>query len=203
MIDIETLALSPNAAVLQIGAAAWKFDEDGTAEESTEVEDTVFRVFDGSLNLHEQIKLGREINADTLGFHLSLGAECLKESVTCKARLTSSLFSFTQLFKDLDDYVVLSRGSAFDFPILESLMRQVDTPVPWKYNQVWDHRTIVNLMGDPHLPRPANQIKHDGYWDARFQLKQLITILGKMSNSEESPVRASAKLNLSRQKNLI
>jgi len=204
MLDSETLAIATDAAVLQIGAAAWRFREPAEEIENPQVEDTAFRSFDEPLNLQAQIDLGRTLNADTIGFHLRLGADCLKKSINCSEPLAETLIAFANFFNDLDDYAVLARGVAFDMPIIESLMVKVGIQVPWKYNQVWDHRTIVNLMGDPGIKRPETYVNHDGYWDARFQLRQLIGVFEKMGAAEEpaTPTNATRPLNLNPQREL-
>lgn len=199
MIDLETLAVHMNAAVLQIGVAAWQFDGEGA-----EIEDSPFRVFNEYLPLQPQIDLGRIIQAGTIKFHIDLGFNCLVRSITSDNGLVETLHTFAGFFDDLEDYAVISRGAAFDFPIIESLMTLVGVKVPWKYNQVWDHRTVMNLVGDPGIARPTHFVNHDGYWDARFQLRQLIAIFEKMGGeSEDSPPihgTTTAKLNLNPQR---
>jgi hypothetical protein len=204
MIDLETLALVPQACVLQIGASAWRFQDDNDTAVDDPVEDTAFRALDEYVNLQAQIDLGRIINAKTIGFHLGLGSHILERSINCELSLKETLTRFSAFFFDLDDFVVLSRGAAFDFPIIESLMATVGIACPWKYNQVWDHRTIVNLLGDPGLERPKTYTNHDGYWDARFQLRQLVAMFEKMGRGHDDPqpnsVEPTAKLNLQPQK---
>jgi hypothetical protein len=206
MIDTETLALDPRAVVLQIGAAAWMFEDgqkpDNESDDLTVVEDTAFRVFNESLNMAEQIKMDRSISADTMAFHLDLGGICLGKSAKCKTSLKETMAGFQQFFAGFDDFAILTRGIAFDIPKLESLFDEVGVSIPWKYNQVWDYRTIQNLLGDPKIERPSHYTNHDGYWDARFQLKQLIAIFGKMGTPEDAPTQVAAKLNLNPQKRM-
>lgn len=157
MIDIETAATSSDAVILQI--AAVKFDP-----KKPEI------AMDGKLwhlNIDEQTALGRIVCDDTMAWWASQGEEAI-ESVFGedleRVPLETAMDEFHKFIWGNWNY--WAQGPVFDFPIIESLLRQLNRPDPWSYQQVRDTRTLFKL-GIPY--EYDNPIKHNALSDCIAQ----------------------------------
>ena len=125
MLDIETLATSPDAVVLTFGAI--KFDP---FNPSIQMSDGIYF----RLDVDEQIDLGRRVDQGTVAWWGTQSAEVREEALGETDR--ASLEDFT---KALNKFVVgatriWAQGPVFDIVILENLYRQIGKPAPWQYN---------------------------------------------------------------------
>lgn len=157
MLDIETLATSPDAVVLTFGAI--KFDP---FNPSTPMSDGIyFRI-----NVDEQIDLGRRVDQGTVAWWGTQSAEVREEALGETDR--ASLEDFT---KALNKFVVgatriWAQGPVFDIVILENLYRQIGKPAPWQYYSIRDSRTLLKALGDD---RKGGALLHNALADAVSQ----------------------------------
>ena len=157
MLDIETLATSPDAAVLTFGAI--KFDP---FNPSIQMSDGIyFRI-----NVDEQIDLGRRVDEGTVAWWGTQSAEVREEALGETDRV--SIEDFT---KALNKFVVgatriWAQGPVFDIVILENLYRQIGKPAPWQYYSIRDSRTLLKALGDD---RKGGALLHNALADAVSQ----------------------------------
>ena len=157
MLDIETLATSPDAVVLTFGAI--KFDP---FNPSIQMSDGIyFRI-----NVDEQIDLGRRVDEGTVAWWGTQSAEVREEALGETDR--ASLEDFT---KALNKFVVgatriWAQGPVFDIVILENLYRQIGKPAPWQYYSIRDSRTLLKALGDD---RKGGTLLHNALADAVSQ----------------------------------
>ena len=157
MLDIETLATSPDAVVLTFGAI--KFDP---FNPSIQMSDGIyFRI-----NVDEQIALGRRVDEGTVAWWGTQSAEVREEALGETDR--ASLEDFT---KALNKFVVgatriWAQGPVFDIVILENLYRQIGKPAPWQYYSIRDSRTLLKALGDD---RKGGALLHNALADAVSQ----------------------------------
>ena len=157
MLDIETLATSPDAVVLTFGAI--KFDP---FNPSIQMSDGIyFRI-----NVDEQIDLGRRVDEGTVAWWGTQSAEVREEALGETDRV--SLEDFT---KALNKFVVgatriWAQGPVFDIVILENLYRQIGKPAPWQYYSIRDSRTLLKALGDD---RKGGALLHNALADAVSQ----------------------------------
>lgn len=157
MLDLETLATSPDAVVLTFGAI--KFDPFDTAKEMSD--GIYFRI-----NVDEQIALGRRVDQGTVDWWGTQSAEVREEALGETDRV--SIEDFT---KALNKFVVGStriwaQGPVFDIVILENLYRQIGKPAPWQYYSIRDSRTLLKALGDD---RKSGALLHNALADAVSQ----------------------------------
>lgn len=157
MLDLETLATSPDAVVLTFGAI--KFDPFDTAKEMSD--GIYFRI-----NVDEQIALGRRVDQGTVDWWGTQSAEVREEALGETDRV--SIEDFT---KALNKFVVGStriwaQGPVFDIVILENLYRQIGKPAPWQYYAIRDSRTLLKALGDD---RKSGALLHNALADAVSQ----------------------------------
>jgi hypothetical protein len=143
MLDLETLATSPDSVILTFGAV--KFDPFTTEQD-----------FDTGLyyriDVDEQIALGRQVDQGTVDWWGSQNEEVREEALGEHDRI--SLEQFTQ---SLNKFVVganriWAQGPVFDIVILENLYRQLGKPTPWPYYLIRDSRTLLKALGDTRSP---------------------------------------------------
>jgi hypothetical protein len=157
MLDLETLATSPDSVILTFGAI--KFDP---FDSSKEMKDGIyFRI-----NVDEQIALGRRVDEGTVAWWGTQSEEVREEALGETDRV--SLEDFT---KALNKFVnganrVWAQGPVFDIVILENLYRQMGKPAPWQYYTIRDSRTLLKALGDD---REGGALLHNALADAVSQ----------------------------------
>ena len=71
--------------------------------------------------------------------------------------------------------IIWAKGIDFDPPILADLYRRLELPIPWKYNNVRDFRTVKKIFDWISRPRSPNEM-HNALHDAQFQAEELLEI---------------------------
>ncbi len=157
MLDLETLATSPDAVVLTFGAI--KFDP---FDSSKPMDQGLYM----RVNVDEQIALGRRVDEGTVDWWGTQSEEVREEALGETDRV--SIEDFT---KALNKFVVgatriWAQGPVFDIVILENLYRQIGKPAPWQYYTIRDSRTLLKALGDD---RQGGALLHNALADAVSQ----------------------------------
>lgn len=158
MIDIETLATSPESVVLSVGGV--KFDPYTDKEP--------FKPVHYRLNINEQVELGREISEETLQWWGKQTPDIREAAFSDHDRIDLDVF-----FKSLNKWVsgcpeIWCQGPKFDMVILENLYKQKNHHTNWAFWQIRDSRTLFSIM--PSDPRKDIQTDlHNATADAYFQ----------------------------------
>lgn len=162
MIDLETLGVEPDSAVLTLGAI--KFDPFSDAEPH----DPLYL----KANLEEQTEVyGRSIDDNTLAWWAKQPQEIQDEAFGEDIERLNVQIILQKLNKWCValDYI-WCQGPTFDFVILQHLYKQAKKPVPWNYWQIRDSRTLFAMM--PVDPRKAIQESlHNALADCYYQAK--------------------------------
>lgn len=167
MIDMETLAVSPNAVVLSLGAV--HFDP-----YTTTISDEIYFKID----LDDQDKLGREIDPNTLDWWSKQDPAIMEEAFDPNGRLplVDAINQFHKFAWGCSAF--WSHGATFDLVIIENLYRQLGKPLPWQFWQLRDTRTLFDLGHDPEMPKES---KHDALADAIRQAIGVQNIYRKLN----------------------
>lgn len=157
MLDIETLATSPDSVVLTFGAI--KFDPFDATKEMT-------KGLYCRINVDEQIALGRNVDSGTVEWWGTQSEEVREEALGEHDRV--GLDEFT---RELNRFVVnanriWAQGPVFDIVILENLYRQLGKPTPWPYYTIRDSRTLLKALGDD---RAGGALLHNALADCVSQ----------------------------------
>jgi hypothetical protein len=144
MIDIETLSTKNNACILTIGAI--KFNRrNGTTkslEELTNEKKTFYvRIFRKSCLL-----LGMDIDVNTIEWWNTLPEEVRYDAIYNK----ENRMEIKQALRQLSEFLIgvnffWSQGS-FDYNVLENAYKVCNMPLPWKYWQLRDSRTMFDVF---------------------------------------------------------
>lgn len=157
MIDLETLGTNPDAPVISIGAVF--FDKKELKEE-----------FYATIDVKEQIALGRKVTGDTLQWWMSQD-DAAKNVFKEDARdVTTVLIEFIAFCKTHVPRA-WGNGSTFDISIMEDIFRQYDLTIPWQYFNVRDFRTFKQLFRKK-LERAGTH--HNALDDAKYQANYII-----------------------------
>ena len=152
MVDMETMAVSPNAVILTLGAV--HFNPYGTGYSDK----IYFRI-----NIDDQDALNREVDPSTLDWWSKQDPTIMEEAFSSDNRLPliDAIDQFHRFAWGCSAF--WAHGSCFDIVILENIYRQLGKPVPWNYWQIRDTRTLFDLGFDPDMPKGG---KHDALEDA-------------------------------------
>lgn len=166
MVDLETMAVSPRAVVLSLGAVHFNPYGNGYGDK------LYFKI-----DLDDQDKLGREIDPNTLDWWAKQDPAIMEEAFSPEGRisLADAMDQFHKFAWGCDCF--WSHGAGFDIVILENIMRQLGRSLPWNYWQIRDTRTIFDLGFDPDMPQGS---KHDALQDAIRQAVGVQNIYAKM-----------------------
>lgn len=171
MVDLETLAVTPEAVILSLGAC--HFDPMGNG-----VNDTLyFRI-----NFEQQETLKREVDPNTVEWWQKQDPEIIEEAFNPENRIDihDAVNQFHKFAWGCDAF--WSHGAPFDLVIIENLYRQLNKPLPWNFWQLRDTRTIFDLGLDPEMPKDN---KHNALQDAIRQAIGVQNIYTKLGLSKK------------------
>ena len=157
MLDIETLATTPDAVVMSVGVV--KFDP----HTGTPYNKTLWRP-----DIDEQTERDRHVSESTLEWWAKQPDHIQEDAFSDEGRIP-----VTEFMKELNRYCVgmekiWCQGPQFDMLILENLYIQWGHHFGWQFWQVMDCRTLFQLM--PVDPRKAiQQDLHSADADAYYQ----------------------------------
>ena len=168
MIDIETIGVAPGATILTI--AAQSFDPFGTGYYP--------RHYYARISLESQED--RTIDDSTLDWWATQPAVIREEAFNDEGR-----FPLDQALDELGKLIWNSKflwcqGPTFDCTILEHAYKSYHKPLPWKYYQVRDSRTVFSLW--PEQPIPPTS--HHALEDCRRQIGMLQNTLKYLNVKE-------------------
>jgi len=152
MVDLETMAVSPNAVVLTLGAV--HFNPYGTGYSDK----IYFRI-----NIDDQDALNREVDPLTIEWWSKQDPAIMEEAFSSDNRipLADAIDQFHKFAWGCSAF--WSHGATFDLVILENIYRSLNKPLPWNFWQLRDTRTLFDLGFDPDMPTGG---KHDALEDA-------------------------------------
>lgn len=159
MIDLETLGLSNDAAIMSVGAVC--FDHAGNTI------DQFYEEVGAASNLAQ----GRKIEPSTLLWWLENDAEEIIRLMLSSGDLLWVIQCFREWVSGFDPVCVWSCGTDFDIPIMNSF-----GDMPWVHHQVMDYRTLRNSLGFLVPNPPVREGLHNALSDAEYQTKVLIEI---------------------------
>jgi 3' exoribonuclease, RNase T-like len=168
MIDIETLATSPDSVILTI--AGIKFDVTKTYDNVSDPFSLDY--FYCRVDTESQEK--RFIDENTLAWWAQQAEDVRAEAFDPTDRLpvADAMTAFNYWAQNTERY--WANGAAFDFPILETMNKQLGFESPWLYWQAMDARTIYKIV--PEVVRPKPNLHH-ALHDCLNQIQKLTACL--------------------------
>ena len=146
MTDIETLGKKPGCVILSIGAVAFDPLSFETGPK-----------FYANINVTDAMNRGFFTDPDTVAWWEKQSQAAKDHLVPNQLPIEEALRSFSQWFKAVGSEKIWCHGAPFDAPILEHAMTYLGIPVPWKYYNVRDTRTVFDLF-----QFDINSVKREG-----------------------------------------
>lgn len=167
MIDLETFDKVPGAAIRSIGLA--KFNRF-----TGEVGETYYASLGNMASAYGSTS---ESTCEWWSQQSEEAQKPLFESVRPALQIVSEIQEFIK-----EDDLVWGNGSVFDISILGSWIRQFGSEPPWKFYNVRDVRTVVDLAGVDRSAFVFEGIPHHALHDALHQIKYLCFGINKLIN---------------------
>ena len=173
MLDIETLGLRPMSVITQVAAVPFELNDTNLS----------FGM-NFNINLKSCLDNGGIIDASTLLWTAENNLKSIKNSGN-EYYIYDALNKLDEFFHEVRPVNVWAKSPQFDCVILESWYNHYNLPIPWKYNQLMDVRTI-NYVGKElfglgeEMEVIHNRYKdklHDPIQDCFFQIEVLRNII--------------------------
>jgi hypothetical protein len=168
MIDLEGLATGPDTTILTI--AAQTFDPFGTGWYD--------KHYYARVTLESQEN--RAIDNGTIAWWATQPDHAREEAFNEQDRIPLDQ-ALDELAKMIwHSKLIWSQGPTYDMNILEHAYKSYNKPLPWKYFQVRDSRTVFSLWPDQPIPSTS----HHALEDCRRQIGMLQATLKHLNVKE-------------------
>lgn len=188
MVDLETTGKAPGCGILTIGAVVFDLENPATFKYDTD--------FYIHVDAESNLDVGLAHDSGTIKWWLEQSKEAYQEAWESpfKQHLAVALNKFSMFLEQLhaEEVIVWANGASFDFPILEAAYKAVDLPYPIEYRNVRCYRTLKNLFPYVKAEEFTDGIKHNAFWDAKYQARHAATLLewSRRFQKAEAPVWA-------------
>lgn len=167
MVDLETMGLRPDAAIVSIGAVV--FDKMGVTDQT----------FFSAASLSSCLAIGLTTDPETVDWWSKQSVEAQSRWRTADApSIEQAMIGFTKYLQFLgkaSDICLWGNGSDFDCVLLTSAYRALEADPPWKFYNVRCFRTLKNLCKLQEMKRLG--VHHDALDDAKHQASHAVRIL--------------------------
>ncbi|WP_163413495.1 exonuclease [Escherichia coli] len=177
MIDLETMGKNPDAPIISIGAI---FFDPQTGDVGPEFSKTI-----------DLETAGGVIDRDTIKWWLKQSREAQSAIMTDEIPLDDALLQLREFIDENSGEFfvqVWGNGANFDNTILRRSYERQGITCPWRYYNVRDVRTIVELGKaidfDARTAIPFEGERHNALDDARYQAKYVSAIWQKLIPSQ-------------------
>jgi len=162
MLDLETASTAKNAAILSIACVKFTFPECKPGE-------VFYRRIDPSF--YDNFATSFSVSVGSVQWWMTQETSVRNEAWGGKGSLDSALEDFCAFMAE-EDIRVWAHGKDFDPPILENALRVFNRPVPWKFYQTRDTRTVYELGNIKPVP-VEEYPKHHPVGDCQSQIVAL------------------------------
>jgi hypothetical protein len=173
MIDLETMGVGRQPAIISIGAVAFELDQ------RVMIDDPNFHV---GVSLLSCVMAGLDVEPGTAKFWREQSPEAKVAVMTVQPclslggaldRFSSWLGQHGQTREDGPQ--LWSNGPTSDMLWLQSAYHAAGLPIPWTHRQPRCYRTIVEAAGLAREERARPVVEHDALEDALAQAKDVIS----------------------------
>ena len=179
MIDLETLATSPNASVLTIGAV--RFDPFGD-----DLKNPTCKKFYVKVDIDSCNDLNLDVNDDTIAWWGQQSKEAQEEAFSTDGRIHVRE-AFEQLYKFCwGAKRVWSHGASFDTVICENIFRKINKAVPWSFWEVRCTRTLFDIGINPTRPPVLKHHALEDAWNQAVGVQNVFKTLKCSTTSDGS-----------------
>ncbi len=167
MLDLETFGTKPGVVIRSLGAI--EFDLDGSTGKSCYA----------NISQASCEAAGLTVDPATVEWWKQQSKEAQAAFRVDPKPLPDVAISFYKWFAACGATHVWSHGAAFDTIIWEAASLAVKVPVPWKFYNVRDTRTVFDLFDFDIRDIPRDGTYHNALDDATYQVKCVAAALRK------------------------
>jgi exodeoxyribonuclease VIII len=168
MLDIETLGVTPNSTIIQIGAVRFSL-------ENPDVKPEEFCINVSPKSCKE---FGLITDAKTIDFWKNQPAEVIRSVMSNPVNLEYALAQLNNFIGGYNkDNEIWTNGTVFDISMLEWSYRVTGIECPWRYFQIRDVRTIMSVARFDWKNFPRIGMQHNALSDCYTQIAALRKIL--------------------------
>lgn len=173
MLDLETMSLAKDAAIISIGAV--KFDPNAGV-----LGDTFYKV----VSLKSAQRAGGHIDAETVLWWMQQSDQARKALTGDDSVLTeTALIEFAMWVRSTPLEAMWGNGSDFDNVVLENTYTRLNKTTPWSYKVNRCYRTLSALC--PNIKREQLGTHHNALDDAISQAKHLCVLWKELGLCDE------------------
>lgn len=186
MVDLETMGVGPNAAVVQVGCRLFDI---GTGE-----------LGEGMLvdvDVASAVSLGGKVDASTTKWWLDRGGFHPVAIPVPMEQALDQLRAFLSSTSLLNPPTIWSQGANFDIPILEGYYERAGQEAPWMFYMARDTRTVYDLARQVGWSKNKNrpETQHQALADCDEQIGDLVAALQAIRGGGAEPKISTAQKN--------
>lgn len=164
MVDIETLGTGANSVICAIGAVEFNI---GTGE--------THAVFYRNIDIQSCLDAGLKVEGKTLKWWLMQSGEAQVATYTHEVPLRQALQDFSDFLSPVSDNIVVWRNG-FDTSRLADAFQVCGLPLPWKYYNERDVRTLAAICPSIKDGIAHRGTVHNALDDCLYQIKYCTAI---------------------------
>ncbi len=168
MVDLETLSVESNAAIISIGAV--KFDMFGSIGTLGDPADPEYKHFYQTIEMHSLTDAGFHVEGSTVAWWMEQSDEARKALLTDPVDVGTALSRFYAWFGEVS-LPTWGNGAGFDNVILRNAFQKLGGHCPFKFSHDRCFRTMKSLR--PILPYVGPLVAHNALQDAEAQAMHL------------------------------
>ena len=176
MLDIETMSVESNAAVVSIGAV--KFDPHGSIGTVGDPDNPEYTHFHQRVELASLADAGFHFSGQTLKWWLQQSEEARTALLEDPVEIDVALSRFYLWFGDVS-LPTWGNGSAFDNVILRNAYQRLGGTCPYKFTHDRCYRTMKSLF--PNVPYVKPELAHSAVSDALAQAVHLQKLFNRIN----------------------
>lgn len=158
MLDLETWGTRPGCSIRSIGAVIFDPWQSGLEAE-----------FYANVDWESCASAGLTVDPGTAEWWESQSPEARAHLQDTRLTLDYALTLVSAFWRANRATFIWGHGASFDPPILEACFRAVGAPVPWKFWDIRDTRTLFDLAGVSLKDFPRAGTHHNALDDAKHQ----------------------------------
>lgn len=176
MVDIETLDTAPSAAILSIGAVAFRMP-------ATYQELDLSNRFYADIDVNDSMRKGATASFSTIKWWTEQSDEARRATFARAVRrpeeaVLNDFITWVTQLGPIDKRIIWANGIDFDLTIIREAMRRNNITHPlWQHTKQRDYRTIRSLLQASVQPPPETGVRHDALEDAMYQATYLVKML--------------------------
>jgi hypothetical protein len=149
MVDLEALGKKDHSVILTIGAQLFDVEQEGWITEpqwDPVTQAHYLPYMNARIEIDEQEAMGRTTDEGTIRWWASQSPEAQEDAFSEEGRvsLRDALLQLSVMMRTCRR--VWSKGITYDYPMIEHAYDSYKLPLPWKFWDVMDARTVYRLV---------------------------------------------------------